>query len=63
MTTQFKVGDKVKWKFVYGETEGEIIEVLTENLKTSANPVTRYKVKSSKTGKTAIHKAEALTKI
>lgn len=62
MEAKFEIGDKVKWNFLYGKTQGVIIDIFNRTLSNNKT-VIRYKVKSSKTGKTAVHKAEALTKI
>lgn len=65
----FKKGDKVKWKFRYGETHGIITNIHTRDFlfmdrqrrASEENP--QYEVMSEKTGKTAVHKSSALKKI
>jgi hypothetical protein len=68
MNIKINIGDKVTWNTPKGQTEGEVIEIVTSSNEASEYHVTaskndpKYKVKSLKTGKTAIHKAEALHK-
>ena len=62
-------GDKVTWATSQGETHGKVSAKLTATAHvkghtakaTPAEP--QFKVKSDKTGKAAIHKAEALKKV
>jgi len=62
-------GDKVQWETSQGRTEGEVTRKVTGPTKAGGyvakasprNP--QYEVKSSKSGKTAIHKASALKKV
>ena len=61
-----KKGDKVKWKFRYGETQGAIIQVHIKDFifmnrqRKASEESPQYEVMSEKTGKTAVHKASAL---
>lgn len=63
------VGDKVRWNTPNGETEGEIIDKISSNAQASSYHLNasenepKFKVQSSKTGKTALHKASSLIKI
>jgi hypothetical protein len=62
-------GDKVEWETSQGKTRGKVVKKVTRTTKveghtakaTKAKP--QYKVKSDKTGKTAVHKAAALKKV
>jgi hypothetical protein len=69
MSNSYKVGDQVKWKTSKGFTAGEVVEIVTlqsdaEQYHVNASKnMPKYKVKSAKTGKKAVHKAEALLKI
>ena len=63
-----KKGDKVEWDYSDNKVEGEVVEKVTADTtikgheaKASADDP-QYKVKSDKTGKTAIHKPEELKK-
>lgn len=64
-----KKGDKVQWKFQYGETNGIITKIHTKDFvfmdrqrrASEENP--QYEVMSEKTGKSAVHKSSALKKI
>lgn len=63
-----KKGDKVSWNTPQGKTEGKIEKKITQDVEfagkkfnaTTEEP--KFKVKSSKTGKKAIHKPESLNK-
>lgn len=65
----FKKGDKVKWKFQYGETYGHIINIHTKDFifmnrqRRASEDNPQYEVMSEKTGKTAVHKPSSLKKI
>lgn len=67
-TKTLKAGDKVKWNTSQGETTGKVVGKVTRTTKvkghvakaTKANP--EYRVKTLKSGKTAIHKKSALKK-
>jgi hypothetical protein len=66
MQTKPKAGDAVEWQTSQGETNGKVVRKVsrTAHVKghvakaSAAEP--QYEVKSDKTGKTAIHKADAL---
>lgn len=64
-----KQGDKVKWKFQFGETHGIIIKIHTRDFifmnrqRRASEDNPQYEVMSEKTGKTAVHKNSALKKI
>ncbi|WP_077001463.1 DUF2945 domain-containing protein [Variovorax sp. KK3] len=68
MTSKPKVGDKVEWSTSQGPTTGTVVKKVTGTAHaeghvakgSKAHP--QYEVESSKTGKHAIHKAEALKK-
>lgn len=68
MSKNLKKGDHVQWETSQGETKGVVEEKVTKPQKVkghtaSATPQEpQYKVKSSKTGKEAIHKPETLKK-
>jgi hypothetical protein len=61
-------GDKVTWETSQGTTEGTIVERKTKDFQhdgqkfTASQDEPAYVVESSKTGKTAAHKEDALTK-
>ncbi|MBU1361112.1 MAG: DUF2945 domain-containing protein [Gammaproteobacteria bacterium] len=65
-STKPKVGETVEWSTSQGKTTGTVVRKVTHTAKveghtakaTQAEP--QYEVKSSKTGKTAIHKPGAL---
>lgn len=68
MAKSLKAGDAVTWDTPQGETEGKVVKKVTKaekagghSAKASASEP-QYRVKSSKTGKEAIHKPEALKK-
>lgn len=66
MKTEPKVGDKVGWTTSQGETTGVVTRKVTGTTSvkghtakaTKSHP--EFEVKSSKSGKKAIHKAQAL---
>jgi len=64
-----KKGDHVKWKFRFGETHGIITKVHTSDFtfmqkqRRASEESPQYEVMSEKTGKSAVHKEEALKKI
>jgi Hypervirulence associated proteins TUDOR domain len=68
MTKKFNEGDRVEWDSRNGEIEGEVVEKLTEPTDIKGHHVAasednpEYLVKSSKTGKEAAHKPQALKK-
>lgn len=63
------IGDRVKWKFQYGETYGVVTKIHTKDFifmnrqRRASEESPQYEVMSEKTGKNAIHKASALKKI
>ncbi len=63
-----KAGDEVKWKTSQGETEGTVVKKETGTAKAKGHTAKAladdpsYRVKSDKSGKEAIHKAETLKK-
>lgn len=65
---KLSTGDKVRWNTTQGETEGTVTAKVTHTAKAGghvakASPdAPQYRVKSAKSGKTAIHRAEALKK-
>lgn len=66
--SKLSTGDKVRWNTSQGETEGTITAKVTGEAKAGGHTAhasakePQYRVKSAKSGKTAIHKAEALKK-
>jgi len=64
-----KKGDKVRWKFQNGETQGVITKVHTTDLvfmnrqRRASEESPQYEVMSEKTGKSAVHKPSALKKM
>lgn len=69
MTSSLKAGDKVKWDTSQGQTTGKVVRKITgtahvaghEAKASKAHP--QYEVESSKTGKKAIHKPDALKRV
>ncbi|MFP4164322.1 MAG: DUF2945 domain-containing protein [Chitinispirillaceae bacterium] len=63
---KFKKGEKVEWNTPQGTTEGEVKEKVTSRTRIKKHTVAaseqnpEYRVKSSKSGKEAIHKPEEL---
>lgn len=63
-----KAGAKVKWQTSQGETAGTVEKVVTRTTKVKGHVAKATRdhpevlVKSSKSGKTAVHKPEALEK-
>ncbi len=68
MTTLPKKGDKVRWETTQGETHGTVEKILTSTTTVKRHVAKATKehpevlVKSDKSGKTAVHKPEALKK-
>ena len=68
MAKNLKSGDKVKWGTPQGETHGKVVKEETGTTKagghtakaTKSDP--QYRVKSDKSGKEAVHKADKLKK-
>ena len=69
MSTQFKVGDHVRWNSEAGHVSGKIIKVHTKDFDykgythhaTKDDP--QYEIKSDKTDHIAAHKGKALKRI
>ena len=67
--TEFKQGDKVKWKSHGGEAVGHVERKITEETELAGRKVSaskdepRYLVKSEKSGGEAVHKPEALERV
>lgn len=66
MSKNLKKGDKVTWETSQGKTEGRVVKRQTSDTKIKDHKVTASKddpqiiVESSKSGKRAAHKPEAL---
>lgn len=66
--TDVKKGDKVTWETSQGETKGKVVKKQTSGTKIKGHTVRASKndpqviVESSKSGKRAAHKPEALRK-
>ena len=64
--TEFKNGDKVKWKSHGGEAVGHVERKITSETEAAGRKVKaskeepQYLVRSEKSGGTAVHKPEAL---
>lgn len=64
----FKQGDKVEWDYSGNKVEGEVEKKVTEDTEIKGHEAKaskddpQYKVKSDKTGKTAIHQPDELEK-
>ena len=64
----FKKGDEVEWDYAGNKVEGEVVEKVTKDTTLKGHKVKaseddpQYKVKSEKTGKTAIHKPDSMEK-
>ncbi len=69
MTERFRKGDKVEWNTPQGVTTGTVMEKLTEAAEVAGRHVAasteepQYLVESDKTGKQAVHKPGALTRV
>ncbi|MET0933649.1 MAG: DUF2945 domain-containing protein [Mycetocola sp.] len=69
MATTFSVGDHVRWNSEGGEVEGTVTKVHTRDVEFKGRTrrcspeEPQYEVSSDKTGRDAMHKASALTKI
>lgn len=63
-----KAGDPVEWKTSQGDTTGKVVRKVTKtahikgHTAKASDAEPQFEVKSDKTGKTAIHKAAALTR-
>ena len=68
MAKALKAGDTVKWDTPQGETKGKVVRKVTKTEKAGGHTAKaskddpQFRVKSAKSGKEAIHKAEGLTK-
>lgn len=68
MTKLPKKGDEVRWGTAQGETKGTVEKIVTSTEKVKGHTAKaskeepQVKVKSSKSGKTAIHKPSELKK-
>ena len=68
MAQTFKKGDKVKWKSHGGEAVGKVLEKITTETEAGGRKVKaskdepQYLVESEKSGGTAVHKPDALTR-
>jgi len=68
MSEGLKNGDKVSWETSQGETEGRVVKKQTSDTKIKGHTVRASKddpqviVESSKSGKRAAHKPDALKK-
>lgn len=68
MGNSYKVGDKVRWNSEVGHVSGKVIRVHTRDVefkgrqRRASDDEPQYEVKSDKTGATAMHHAEALTR-
>lgn len=66
MQTKPKAGDAVEWQTSQGETTGKVVRKVTKtahvkgHVAKASEAEPQYELKSDKTGKTAIHKADAL---
>jgi hypothetical protein len=68
MAKTLKAGDKVKWNTSQGETTGKVVAKVSRTAKVKGHvakatkPNPEYRVRTVKSGKTAIHKKSALKK-
>ena len=68
MTEDIKKGDHVEWSSHGSKTEGTVEKKITSRTESSGRTVDaskdepQYEVKSDKSGKTAVHKPDALKK-
>jgi hypothetical protein len=64
-----KAGDEVKWNTPQGETKGTVVKKETGTSKAKGHTAKAagadpdYRVKSAKSGKEAVHKADTLKKV
>jgi hypothetical protein len=69
MSTNFKVGDHVRWNSEAGHVTGRIIKIHTRDTEYKGHPrhaskgEPQYEIKSDKTEHIAMHKGSALRKI
>lgn len=68
MAKELKKGDEVEWDSSGGSSTGEVVEKVTTETKVKGHTAKaskeepQFKVKSEKSGKEAVHKAEELKK-
>jgi hypothetical protein len=66
MTAEFEKGDHVTWKSHGGTAEGSVERKITEDTEASGRTVRaseeepQFEVRSAKSGRTAVHKPDAL---
>ena len=66
MAEELSKGDHVSWKSHGGEAEGTVTKKITEETEAAGRKVKaskddpQYEVRSDKSGKTAVHKPDAL---
>ncbi|BAN25489.1 putative uncharacterized protein [Caballeronia insecticola] len=69
MSKSFKLHDHVRWNTPQGETTGHIVRIVTERTTLDGHTVNasrddpHFEVESDKSGKRAVHKGEALTRL
>jgi hypothetical protein len=67
--TEFKKGDRVRWRSHGGTAEGEVLEKITSDTEAGGRTVRasadepQYLVKSEKSGGEAVHKPDALERL
>ncbi|MBF7144865.1 MULTISPECIES: DUF2945 domain-containing protein [Pseudomonas] len=68
MTTHYKVGDSVTWRSQAGETHGKVTKVHVNDVefmgkhRPASKDEPQYEVKSDKTGHSALHHGDALSR-
>ena len=68
MSSHLKTGDRVSWNTPQGMTTGHIVRAITTHTELDGHTVAaskddvHYEVESEKSGKRAVHRAEALHK-
>ncbi|MGQ0482696.1 MAG: DUF2945 domain-containing protein [Pseudonocardia sp.] len=69
MSEEFGPGDRVRWNSHGGTADGEVLKKITEDTEVGGRTVRaspddpQYLVRSAKSGREAVHKPSALTKI
>jgi hypothetical protein len=69
MSQSFKLHDHVSWNTPQGETTGRIVRIVTERTTLDGHTVNasrddpHFEVESDKSGKRAVHKADALKRL
>ncbi len=67
--TEFKKGDKVRWRSHGGHAEGEVLKKITSDTTEAGRTVRasadepQYLVRSEKSGGDAVHKPDALERL